>query len=68
MKPGRRGWLSFLADLSIAMGGRRFGNDELTRRARKMSFETDTRRLGVRVTESLRDRLRLRWLRGTRGS
>ncbi len=68
MKSGRRGWLSLLADLSIAMGGRQFGHDELTRRARKMSFETDTRRLGVRMTEFLRDRLRLRWLRGTRGS
>ncbi len=68
MKPGRRGWFSLLANLSIAMGGERFGRDELACRARKMSFETDTRRLGVRMTEFLRDRLRPRWLRGTRDS
>ena len=59
----RRRWFSFLADLAIRLTRNQFGRKEMNRRMKRMSFETDVSRLGVRMTETLRDRLRRRWLK-----
>ena len=63
MNPMRRRLFSFLVDSAIRSDRRRMGRAELDERVRKLSFETDTSKLGVRMTTFLRDRLRRMWLR-----
>lgn len=59
----RRSLLSWLIDVRVRAASNRMDRAELEARARHLSFESDTGRLGVRVTEFLRDRLRRAWLR-----
>ncbi len=59
----RRKLFSFLVDAAVRSSRETIDRAELDERARKMSFETDTGKLGVRWTELLRDRLRRGWLR-----
>ena len=63
MIPARRRWFSLLADLAIRLKRDRPSRDEINSRLKQMSFETDVSKLGVRMTETLRDRLRRRWLK-----
>lgn len=59
----RRKWFSFLTDLVIRLKKDKPSREEINNRMKRMSFETDVSKLGVRMTETLRDRLRKRWLK-----
>ncbi|MBP7934546.1 MAG: hypothetical protein KA354_07835 [Phycisphaerae bacterium] len=63
MRRRRTGWLSFLADLVIRIHPNRPTRDDADRRARRFEYGTGASRLGLRMTDWLRARLRLRWLR-----
>jgi hypothetical protein len=59
-----RRWLaSWMVDAAVRSAPNAMDRAELDARARHLSFETDTRKLGVRWTELLRARLRRTWLR-----
>ena len=64
----RRRWFSFLADLAIRLTRDRPSRDEINSRMKRMSFETDVSKLGVRMTETLRDQLRRKWLKVKKGN
>ncbi len=59
----RRRWLAFLFEWAVRVKRDRPDADEARRRMEAMSFETDTRRLNVRWTQLLRERMRRRWLK-----
>jgi hypothetical protein len=59
----RRRWLAFLFDWAVRAKRDRPDAEEVRRRMEAMSFETDTRKLNVRWTVQLRDRMRRRWLK-----
>jgi hypothetical protein len=63
MNQRRRRLFSFLVDSAIRSDRGRMSRAERDERVRKLSFETDTSKLGVRMTGFLRDRLRRIWLR-----
>ena len=63
MNTASRRWYSFLVDLAIRMHVYRPGRDEVDEQVRRKSFETNTSRWSLRITDFLRDRLRLRWMR-----
>jgi len=63
MNQKRQRLFSFLVDSAIRSDQGRMDRVELDERVRKLSFETDTSKLGVRMTGFLRDRLRRMWLR-----
>ena len=63
MTRNRQRWLTRLAFWAIRWSPERAAEKDLARRMKQMDFETDTRRLGVRMNERLRDRLRRKWLR-----
>ncbi len=63
MNAAGRKWYSFVADLAIRLHVWRPGSEEISERSRRLSFETNVSRFPLRLTEFLRDRLRLRWLR-----
>ncbi len=59
---GRR-WYSFMVDLAIRMHVYRPDLDEVREQVHRKSFEMNTLRWSLRISEFLRDRLRLRWMR-----
>ena len=63
MNQMRRRLFSFLVGSAVRSKRGTMDRAELRARAEKLSFETDTRKLGLRWTEFLRDRLRRTWLR-----
>jgi len=58
-----RKWYSFLADLAIRLHVRRPGPEEIADRARRAEFDANVSRFPLRITQFLRDRLRMRWMR-----
>lgn len=63
MNAAGRKWYSFMVDLAIRLHVWRPRAEEIDERSRRASFETNVSRLPIRITEFLRDRLRLRWMR-----
>lgn len=63
MNAAGRKWYSFVVDLAIRLHVWRPGAEEISEWWRRMSFETNVSRFPLRLTEFLRDRLRLRWMR-----
>ncbi|HSW45984.1 MAG TPA: hypothetical protein VLM89_10480 [Phycisphaerae bacterium] len=55
--------LSFLVASAVRSARENMDPTEAADRARKLSFETNAGKLGVRMTEHLRDRMRRMWLR-----
>lgn len=52
-----------LTEFMIRLRGHRPDPDDANRRRKQMDYETNTSRLGLRMTESLRDRLRRKWIK-----
>jgi len=63
MKRSRTGWFSFLADLAIRIHPNRPTRDDAEQRAKRFDHGSNASRLGLRMTEWLRTRLRPNWLR-----
>lgn len=63
MSGNRRAWLSRLVFWAIRCSPEQATQEDIDQRMKRMDFETDTQRLGVRMHERLRDRLRRKWLR-----
>lgn len=63
----RRALLTRLWNLGTFLAGRRRARPR-PEDIRRLDWPTDTRRIGVRVNELLRDRMRPRWLRLVRPS
>lgn len=59
--------MSWLFDATVRSAPNTMGQSEMETRAKDLSFETDTSKLGVRWTGLLRDRLRRTWLKLKRG-
>lgn len=56
-------WLSFLADLAIRLHPNRPDCIDADERVRRLDHKNSASRLGIRMTEWLRNRLRPNWLR-----
>ncbi len=63
MSGHRRAWLTRLIFWAIRWSPKQAAQEDIDQRMKRMDFETDTRRLGARMNERLRDRLRRKWLR-----
>jgi hypothetical protein len=67
MRGLRRILMSWLFDATVRSAPNTMGRSEMQDRAKDLSFETDTGKLGVRWTGLLRERLRRTWLKLRRG-
>lgn len=67
MRGLRRILMSWVFDATVRSAPNTMGRAEMQARAKDLSFETDTKKLGVRWTGLLHDRLRRTWLKLKRG-
>ncbi|NLX14732.1 MAG: hypothetical protein GXY44_13930 [Phycisphaerales bacterium] len=59
----RQRWLTRIIFWAIRWSPEPDAEKDLAQRMKRMNFESNTQRLGVRMNERLRDRLRRNWLR-----
>jgi hypothetical protein len=63
MRSRRQKLYVWLADWAVLLSANRMNHKEVAERMRRLSFDNNVTRMGVRMTDFLRDRLRRRWLR-----
>ena len=63
MRSRRQKWYALLTDWAVLLSSNRMDQQEAAERMRRLSFDDNVTRMGIRMTEFVRDRLRRRWLR-----